>query len=138
MAEIFMAMFGRVSNQIVDFYLANQGVLNTIVVIYGLVLAIAHRNLQIIEANLLEKYRVQEWSDILDAVARTNAAETERWVRGLVRPPFIASPYFFSLYRITIRNIITVLGKKHTVPRSRLYEILSHTHRGEVDQGEVK
>jgi hypothetical protein len=123
MAEIFLALSGRLANDIVAFYLANQHVLNAIVVVYGLILTAAHRNLKRAEDVLTGHYGSDDWSDVLGQFASDSGNEIDQRVRAVVRAGVIASPYFFSLYRLNRRNLISVLGKKHTVPRRRLAEL---------------
>jgi hypothetical protein len=123
MAEIFLALSGRLANDIVAFYLAHQHLLNAIVLAYGLVLMAAHRNLKRAEDVLTTHYHSNDWSDVLGQFASDAGEEIDDRVGAAVRVRIIASPYFFSLYRLNRRNLISVLGKKHTVPRNRLAEL---------------
>ena len=125
MAELFMAMFGRASNQIVQFYLAHQMILNSVVVVYGMVLAMAHHNLGKIEQTIRDRYQTSEWSDILTKLATESEATIAHWKRQQMRLPVIASPYFFTLYRVRRHNLLSVLGKKHAVGRKLLANLLT-------------
>jgi hypothetical protein len=123
MAEIFLALSGRLANAIVAFYLEHQHVLNAIVLGYGLILMAAHRNLRRAEAVLTARYESDDWSELLGRLASDPGSEIDEQVSRAVRAGVIASPYFFSLYRLNRRNLISVLGKKNTVPRGRLAEL---------------
>jgi hypothetical protein len=125
MAELFLAMSGSLAQQIVAFYLSHQLLFNLVVVAYGVVLIVGHRNIKTLEHLLLERYGSTNWEDIL-----TRFAGDEAIMEGtvpLVRPPFIASPYFFSLHPVRKCYIIDVIGKKHGVSRKILRELVDTT-----------
>ena len=125
MAEFFLSLSGTLANKIIDFYLEHQGVLNTLVVLYGVALAMAHYNLQRIQGFLLEQYDTESQDEALQALAEEQDETIVQRIRGEVRVPVIASPYFFALHRITRHNLIYVIGKKEKLPRRRLEELLT-------------
>lgn len=124
MAEIFLEISGSLSNAVLDFYGKNQFLYNFLIVAYGVILAVAHNNLRTIERWLSARYGMEEWADVLEAFSRDPDEELEATLKHQVRFSVVASPYFFTLYRINRSNLIKVLGKKHTLPRSKIVELL--------------
>ena len=124
MAEFFLSLSGKLANQIIDIYLQHQLVLNTLVVAYGVLLAVAHFNLQQIQRFLLTQYETEDQEEALEALARENDDSIVLRIKEEIRFPLIASPYFFAVHRITRRNLITVIGKKEKMPRKRLEALL--------------
>jgi hypothetical protein len=120
MAEFLLAMSGKLANQIVDAYLRHQAILNTIVVAYGLVLAVAHYNLQRIQRFLLAHYGTEEYEHALDRFARDDDRSVIAEIRDMSRFRFVASPYFFTVHRITRPNLISIIGRKEKIPRSTI------------------
>lgn len=125
MAEIFLEISGSLSNAFLDFYGKNQFLYNFLIVAYGVILAVAHNNLRSIERWLSARYDTEDWADVLEAFSRDPDEELEATLKQQIRFSVVASPYFFTLYRINRRNIIKVLGKKHTLPRSKIGELLA-------------
>lgn len=121
MAELFLSMSGPLARQIVDFYLAHQVLLNLLVVTYGVVLIVGHRNTRVIERTLHGKYGGEDWAEILRQFARDAGAERE--LASRVRLAFIASPYFFALHRIRKKTIIQVVGKMNGVSRILIHQL---------------
>lgn len=136
MAELFLEISGSLSNAILDIYSRNQFLYNTIIVCYGIILAVAHNNLKIVEELLQTRYETEDWPSILYEVVHDTDKNLEETIKKQIRIPVVASPYFFTLYRIGRKNLVTVLGKKHSVPRERIRELLmtstqdSARHRG--------
>lgn len=128
MAELFLSLSGPLANRVVDFYLEHQLLLNTLVVLYGALLAVAHFNLQRIQAFLLEQYETEEQEEALEALARESDESIVERINGELRFPLIASPYFFAVHRVSRRNLIYVIGKKEKIPRKRLEELLALEH----------
>ncbi len=125
MAELFLAMSGTLARQVVDFYLKHQLLLNLIVVSYGIILIVGHRNIKKVEKMLLQRYESTDWEEVLAMFAGDEGIMAQ--VLPSVRPPFIASPYFFSLYPVRKRYIIDVIGKKHGVSRTILRKLTDTT-----------
>jgi hypothetical protein len=123
MAEILYQMFGSASNTLVELYLANQVLLNTLVVIYGSILAIVHQNLHKIEAKLLRDSGSKDWNLILGSLVQLEESAFEEWAGSTVRFRYISSPYFFGIYRLTKKNLVRVLVKKHGASRGLLDKI---------------
>ncbi|MFP4373805.1 MAG: hypothetical protein ACLFPO_05725 [Spirochaetaceae bacterium] len=134
MAELFLEISGSLSNAVLDVYVRNQFLYNTIIVAYGLILAVAHNNLRIVEGLLKARYKDKDWPEILYEVAHDTDANLEATIKKRLRIPVVASPYFFTLYRIGRKNLVTVLGKKHAVPRETLKELLMTSMRGSARQ----
>ncbi|MFP4302668.1 MAG: hypothetical protein ACLFPW_03615 [Spirochaetaceae bacterium] len=125
MVEFLLALSGKLANQIIDLYLAHQFLLNTVVVAYGVLLAVAHANLQRIERMLLSRYGTEVYEEALEAMAlEEDQTVIERFKKEL-RFPIIASPYFFAMHRISRHTLIFVIGKKQKLPRRRLEELLT-------------
>lgn len=129
MAELFLTLSGQAAQAVVAFYLEHQLILNSIVALYGIILAIAHQNLKKIEIDLKERYAdavtsTDVWGNVLKAFADDPNPELIGELRTVATFPFVASPYFFSLYRIDRPRLVTVIGKKHSVPRQQLNEIV--------------
>jgi len=131
-AELVLQLMGPGVGAVVSFYMAHQVVFNLLIALYGVVLIAAHRNLRYIESYLKEQYGGDDWTETL--VRFSDDPDTERisMIRGSVRFPFVASPYFFSLYRIERPQLLLVIGKKHAVPRGRLEEMIQKTTEGET------
>jgi hypothetical protein len=131
MVEFLLALSGKLANQIIDFYIANQVVLNTLVVAYGLLLAVAHTHLQRVERGLLAQYETEELEKALEALAQEKDETVVEKFKSEMRFPIVASPYFFGLHRVNRHTLIFVIGKKEKIPRQRLEELLalerSHT-----------
>jgi len=123
MAEILYQMFGSASNTLVELYLANQVLLNTLVAIYGSILAIVHQNLRKIESRLLGESGSKDWNLILDWLVQQEDSIFQDWVGATVRFRYISSPYFFGIYRLTKKNLVRVLVKKHGASRELLDKI---------------
>ncbi|MDK2858643.1 MAG: hypothetical protein PWQ29_1610 [Verrucomicrobiota bacterium] len=124
MAEFFLSLSGKLANQVIDIYLGHQTVFNTLVVLYGILLALANYNLQRIQYLLLKQYNTKEYAIVLDRLARENDDSIIGCIREKMKFPLIASPFFFAIYRISRRNLIFAIGKKEKVSRKWLGELL--------------
>jgi hypothetical protein len=107
-----------------------QGILNALILVYGLLLAVAHYNLRGIQEYLLKQYETEKLEEALEALARENDNTIIERIKGEFRFPLIASPYLFALQRISRRGLIRTLGKKHKIPQQRLQELLVLEKRG--------
>ncbi|MFP4330481.1 MAG: hypothetical protein ACLFP6_07170 [Spirochaetaceae bacterium] len=128
MAELFLALSGPLANSVLDFYLEYQLLFNTVVVLYGALLAVAHFNLQRIESFLLEQYETEDLEEALEALARESDESIVERINNELRFPVIASPYFFAVHRVSRRALIVVIGKKEKIPGRRLEELLALEH----------
>ena len=125
MAEILLASMGRLTNTLVDLYLRHQVILNTIVVAYGIVLALAHTNLKRITNALPDLAGTEDTDAALYSLATD---ETGALLESAVRHAtmrVIASPYYFSIHRINAPNLISVIGRKERLSRYRIDELLA-------------
>lgn len=114
----------------VSFYLNHQGILNALILAYGVLLAAAHYNLRAIQSYLLEQYETESVEEALEALARENDDTIIARVRGEFRFPLIASPYFFALHPVRRSTLVWVLGRKNKIPPARLEEFLVLAKRG--------
>lgn len=125
MVEFLLSLSGKLANQIIDFYLAHQFLLNSLVLVYGVLLAVAHFNLQRVQQMLLREYETEEQEEALECLAREQNESVVDKLKGELRFPVIASPYFFGLHRVSRRRLIVVIGKKEKIPQRRLEELLA-------------
>jgi hypothetical protein len=123
--DFLLSLAGKLANQIIDLYLAHQFLLNTVVVAYGLLLAVAHANLQRIQRMLLAQYGTESYEEALEALAKDRDESVVEGFKQALRFPVIASPYFFAIHRISRHTLIFVIGKKEKIPRRRLEELLA-------------
>jgi Tfp pilus assembly protein PilX len=113
MVRIFFGTIGSYAYQLIDLYMQHQLVLNLVVVIYGLVVAVAHVNLKRIEALLSERAGSQDVPAAAAAFARGELQLEMSEVREAAILPFIASPFFFGVHRLSGENIEMVIRKKY-------------------------
>ena len=113
MVRIFFGTIGRYAYQVIDLYMQHQLVLNLIVVLYGLVVAVAHVNLKRIEALLSERADSDDVPAAAAAFARGELQLDISEIREAAILPFIASPFFFGVHRLSEANIEMVIRKKY-------------------------
>ncbi len=113
MVRIFFGTIGRYAYQVIDLYMQHQLVLNLIVVLYGLVVAVAHVNLKRIEALLSERAESHDVPAAAAAFARGELQLDMSEIREAAILPFIASPFFFGVHRLSEANIEMVIRKKY-------------------------
>ncbi len=118
MTQIFFDFLGEYATRLIDFYRENQAWLNIIVLVYGILLALAHRNVKRLEALLRELAGTSDMYHIWNLMEsdELEGLDLEKFKREL-RIPILASPYHFSFYTITLKSILRILRKKY--PRNK-------------------
>ena len=118
MIRIFYTFLGEYATAVIQFYRDNQVWLNAVVVVYGILLALAHRNVVRLE------YWLRERTGSNDMVAiRQRIEEGESGLldidelRKELRVPLLASPYHLTFFSLSEKSILRILRKKY--PRSR-------------------
>jgi len=118
LTQIFFDFLGGYATRIVDFYRENQSWLNLIVLVYGILLALAHRNIQRLERQLREKTGLTDMYKIWNLI---EADEIENWDPGVLKKelklPILASPRHFFFYPVNRDSVLRILKKKY--PRSK-------------------
>ena len=114
MTQIFFDFLGEYATRLIDFYRENQAWLNIIVLAYGVLLALAHRNIKRLEAYLRELAGSSDMTHIwkLMESEELEGLDLEKFKREL-RIPILASPYHFSFYTVTLKSILRILRKKY-------------------------
>ncbi len=114
MVELYIGMLGDLGQAIVSFYRQNQLVLNAIVLIYGLVLALAHRNLRVVEAMLRKASGVEDMKALAGSLTPESISpELLEQMRSAVRPPIIASPWHFGVRKLSADSVRQVVIRKY-------------------------
>jgi hypothetical protein len=106
-------------------YLEHETLVNGLILLYGALIAAAYRNLRRIHQFLLKQYETEETEEALEALARENNESIIERIHEEFRFPFIASPYIVLVQRLSRRSLIFALGKRISLPRSRLRELLA-------------
>ena len=116
--ELVERLFGAWGVQALDFYLANSLWINAIVLLYGLVLAIAWLNLQTIRRKLVSDLVIQirNHPEIgadsnVNAVLRATTIPWEHAV-GEARFPLVAEQWAFGLRRTSVEAVQPLLPDK--------------------------
>jgi hypothetical protein len=113
MVRIFFGTIGRYAYGLIDWYMEHQLLLNLIVVFYGVIVAVAHVNLKRIEEVLRERAGTRNAPEAAAAFARGELELSMEEVREAAILPFIASPFFFGIHRLSEENIEMVIRKKY-------------------------
>lgn len=106
-------------------YFEHQTLVNGLILLYGALIAAAHGNLRRIHDFLLKQYETEETEEALEALARENDESIIGRIHEEFRFPFISSPYIVVVQRLSRRSLIFALGKRISLPRSRLQELLA-------------
>ena len=115
MMQLYFSILGDWAVEVINFYRRNQGILNILVLAYGILLAIAHNNVRKVEAALVEATGEDDPERLRARLAEAPlSAEAERAIRKSLSLPILASPWHFSFYRFSIDNALRVLEKKHS------------------------
>lgn len=115
MMQLYFSILGDWAVEVINFYRRNQGVLNLLVLAYGILLAIAHNNVRKVEAALIKATGEEDATRIREHLAEEPLEkETETAIRRSLALPILASPWHFSFYRYSIDNALRVLEKKHS------------------------
>ncbi len=106
-------------------YFEHQTLVNGLILLYGALIAAAHGNLRRIHDFLLKQYETEETEEALEALARENDESIIGRIHEEFRFPFISSPYIVVVQRLSRRSLIFALGRRISLPRSRLQELLA-------------
>lgn len=118
MTDIFLGLLGDFANLVISFYRENQTWLNIIVLGYGILLALAHRNVVRLEQKLIETTGIQDLYTIRMNMESEGISDKDMAsLREEIRIPILASPYHFFFYKLSTKSILRILGKKY--PRSK-------------------
>ncbi len=118
MTQMFISFLGEYAGIVINFYRDNQSWLNLIVLAYGILLALAHRNVIRLELQLKDEYKQNDMYQIRLLIESDGIeiSGLERLKKNL-RIPILASPYHFFFYRVSAKSILRILRKKY--PRSK-------------------
>lgn len=118
MTQIFFTFLGDYATRLIDFYREHQSWLNLVVLAYGILLAMAHRNVIKLEALLREQTGENDMYRIRKTIESDGLEEKDlEGLRRDLRIPILASPYHFFFYSVTSKSILRILRKKY--PRSK-------------------
>jgi hypothetical protein len=118
LTQIFFTFLGEYATVVINFYRENQSWLNIVVLAYGILLAMAHRNVVRLEQQLKDDYKEDDLYQIRLQIESDGIEieDMERLKKNL-RIPILASPYHFFFYRVSTNSILRILRKKY--PRSK-------------------
>lgn len=113
LAYLYLSMLGKPVNYLIHFYMRNQVYFNSIIVSYGVILAIAYYNFKKIEIFILEEM-IKKYSinDIRGINLEKYNLDWEK-ILSKSRFPFITTSLFFTIYRVNKQNVIKVLKSKY-------------------------
>lgn len=118
MTEIFLGLLGNFANLVISFYRDNQNWLNIIVLGYGILLTLAHRNVVKLEQKLMEITGIRDMYAIRMNIESEGLSDKDMAsLKEEIRIPILASPYHFFFYKLSTKSILRILGKKY--PRSK-------------------
>ena len=113
MTEMFFSFLGEYASMVIDFYRANQSWLNIIVLVYGVLLAVAHRNVVRMEHYLKKTVDLDDMFRVRQYIEEEGLnEELLRGIREELRIPILASPRHFSFFRLSSDSIQKILQKK--------------------------
>lgn len=117
MIELYMRFLGDYGARVVTFYRDYQVFFNTAIVMYGIVLSFAHRNIVRLEERLRSRTRLRDMHAVREAVEREPLSPEEiTELRTSLSVPVLASHWHLGLYPVTQKHILRILQKKY--PRS--------------------
>ncbi len=120
MMQLYFSVLGDWAVEAINVYRRHQGVLNILVLAYGILLAVAHSNVRKVEAALMEATGEEDARRLRSHLeAKPLGGEAEGAIRKTVFLPILASPWHFSFYRYSIDNALRVIEKKHSRGRLR-------------------
>jgi hypothetical protein len=124
MVVLFFSLLGGWALVVINFYLAHQVLLNTILVAYGLLLGVSHYTMSTVERFLFARLKTEDGTVVLRALAGSGGRELMQTVKANFRFPFISSGADFVLHALRRDSLIRLLGKKHKVPRAEIAAFL--------------
>jgi hypothetical protein len=115
MIELYFSILGDWAVEAINSYRRHQGVLNVLVLAYGILLAIAHNNVRKVETALVKETGEPDLGRLRTHLeAKPLSREAEATIRQSLTLPIVASPWHFSFHRYSIENALRVLEKKHS------------------------
>jgi len=127
MVTLFFSFLGGWALAFINFYLANQALFNTLLVAYGIVLAVSHYNMSSVERFLVDRLKPKDGMAVLRALAGTGGIELIKAVKDKFRFPFVSSGVEFAFHTLTRDSLIRMLAKKQRISRSEIAELLSRS-----------
>ncbi|MFI5368120.1 MAG: hypothetical protein ACHQ1F_03815 [Spirochaetia bacterium] len=124
MVVLFFSLLGGWALAVINFYLANQALLNTLLVAYGLLLGLSHYTMSSIERFLFTCLKTEDGGAVLRALAGPGGMELVRSVKVKFRFPFISSGVDFLFHAVRRSSLIRLLGKKYRVPHAEIAALL--------------
>jgi len=114
LTQVFFDILGKYASSIINFYRENQTWLNIIVLTYGILLSIAHRNVKRLEHYLQELAGVGDMHRIWNLIQedKLEGLDLENFKKD-IRIPILSSPYHFYFYSVTTTSILHILQKKY-------------------------
>lgn len=111
--QISSQIAGPVGRAVIDFYLANHLILNSLVVLYGLILVVAHRNMKSIEQSILDSCGHGSLNEETISFLR-NQEEPTYWTNlfAAVKLPIISASKSMIFHRVNRDNVISNLEKQ--------------------------
>jgi hypothetical protein len=127
MVVLFFSMLGGWALTVINFYLAHQALFNTILVAYGVLLALSHYAMSGADRFLCAKLKTADGAVILRALAGPGGPELVRGAKETVRFPFISSGVDFAFHALRRDSLIRLLGKKYHIPRAEIAALIAAT-----------
>ena len=127
MVTLFFSFLGGWALAVINFYLANQALFNTVLVAYGLVLAMSHYNMSSVERFLIERLKPKDGMAMLRALTGTQGIELMKAVKDKFRFPLVSSGADFAFHALSRDSLIRMLGKKQRIPQSEIAELLNRS-----------
>ena len=124
MVVLFFSLLGGWALAVINFYLANQTLLNTLLVAYGLLLGLSHYTMSSVERFLFTCLKTEDGGAVLRALAGAGGMELVRSVKAKFRFPFISSGVDFVFHAVRRSSLIRLLGKKYRVPHAEIVALL--------------
>lgn len=119
MMQLYFSVLGEWAVDAINVYRRHQGILNILVLAYGILLAFAHNNVGKVEAALMKAMGEEDPGKLRARLeAQPLDEEAESAIQKTLILPILASPWHFSFYRFSIDNALRVIEKKHS--RGRL------------------
>jgi hypothetical protein len=124
MVVIFLSLLGGWTLAVVNFYLAHQVLLNTILVAYGVLLGLSHYAMSIVDRFLCARLKTADGAVVLRALAGPGGPELVQGSRQAARFPFISSGVDFAFHGLRRDSLIRLLGKKYRIPPTEIAALL--------------
>ncbi len=124
MVVLFFSMLGGWALAVINFYLAHQVLFNTILVAYGLLLAISHYTMTQIEHYLATRLKTSDGAVVLRALAGEKGEDLIRAAKNSIRFPLISSGIDFAFHPVRRDSLIRLLGRKYRMPRMEISALI--------------